>query len=280
MTGGAGDRWPGPLRRLLPRTFQGRLTVAFVGVVALVLLLVSVLVLNRLDDYFTKQQQTDLIARNDTVSVYVQSVAATYAGQEPVVDADGTLNPAVVTVLSRESQQRFIADYLAKADVVIDFGLIVTDRDPPFVPSTNGPFVMPLGIPPPAGQTREADVLPRHPPGRPPVEPVRPASDAREPLHVPRDRHRQCRRRCWAGSRCWPSGSAVLVSAATGPPVHDPAAPADRGVARDGGRRPDAPRAQYRGPSRFDRDGRACRSPFNAMADRRPGEPRVHPARP
>ena len=156
MTGSAGDRRPGPLRRLLPRTFQGRLTVAFVGVVALVLLLVSVLVLNRLDDYFTKQQQTDLKARNDTVSVYVQSVAATYAGQEPVIDAEGTLNPAVVTVLSRESQQRFIADYLAKADVVIDFGLIVSDLDPPFVPSTNGPFVMPLGIPPPAGQTREA----------------------------------------------------------------------------------------------------------------------------
>ena len=156
MTGGAGDRRPGPVGRLLPRTFQGRLTVAFVGVVALVLLLVSVLVLNRLDDYFTSQQNTDLRARNDTVSVYVQSVAATYAGQEPVVDAEGTLNPAVVTVLSRESQQRFIADYLAKADVVIDFGLIVSDLDPPFVPSTNGPFVMPLGIPPPEGQTREA----------------------------------------------------------------------------------------------------------------------------
>ena len=75
MTGGTDDRWPHPLRRLLPRTFQGRLTIAFVGVVALVLLLVSTLVLNRLDDYFRSQQEADLRARNETVSVYVQSVA-------------------------------------------------------------------------------------------------------------------------------------------------------------------------------------------------------------
>ena len=33
----------------MPRTFQGRLTVAFVAVIALTLFLVTVLVLNRLD---------------------------------------------------------------------------------------------------------------------------------------------------------------------------------------------------------------------------------------
>ncbi len=155
MTSGADDRWPHPLRRLLPRTFQGRLTVAFVSVVALVLLLVSVLVLNRLDDYFRSQQETDLAARNETVSFYVQSVAATYSVGEPVVAPDGTLNPSVVSVLSRDSQQRFIADYLANADVVIDFGQIDANLDQPFVPSTNGRFVMPLSIAPKHGQTRE-----------------------------------------------------------------------------------------------------------------------------
>jgi signal transduction histidine kinase len=152
MTGGTEDRWPHPLRRLLPRTFQGRLTVAFVGVVALVLLLVSTLVLNRLDDYFRSQQETDLRARNETVNVYVQSVAATYTFGEAVVAADGTLNPTVVNVLSRETQQRFIADSLAKADVVIDFGLI---DDGEFVSATNGRFVMPLQASPEQGQTRE-----------------------------------------------------------------------------------------------------------------------------
>ncbi len=155
MTGGTDDRWPHPLRRLLPRTFQGRLTIAFVGVVALVLLLVSTLVLNRLDAYFRSQQEADLAARNETISVYVESVAATYTFGEPVVAADGTLNPAVVRVLSRELQQRFIADSLANADVVIDFGVIDTSLEAEFVPATNGHFVMPLQVPPQKGQTRE-----------------------------------------------------------------------------------------------------------------------------
>ena len=44
----------------MPRTFQARLTISFVGVVALTLALVTVFVVNRLDDYFTKQQQTEL----------------------------------------------------------------------------------------------------------------------------------------------------------------------------------------------------------------------------
>ena len=38
----------------MPRTFQGRLTVAFVAVIALTLVLVTVLVVNRLDDYFAR----------------------------------------------------------------------------------------------------------------------------------------------------------------------------------------------------------------------------------
>lgn len=147
--------WSNPLRRLLPRTFQGRLTVAFVGVVALVLLLVSVLVLNRLDAYFTSQQNADLDLRTQTVNAYVQSVASTYAGTESVVEADGTLNEAVATVLSRPGQQEFIANRLGQADVLVDFGLFDPSQDMPFIPSTHGPFVMPLNISPVPGQTRE-----------------------------------------------------------------------------------------------------------------------------
>ena len=70
------------------------------------LLLVSVLVLNRLDDYFTSQQVADLQIRNDTVGEYVTGLANTYAGAEPVVGADGTLNAAVAAELATESQRR------------------------------------------------------------------------------------------------------------------------------------------------------------------------------
>ena len=60
---------------MLPRSFQGRLALSFIGVIALTLVLVTVLVINRLDDYFTRQQTTDLEQRAETVSVYVQSRA-------------------------------------------------------------------------------------------------------------------------------------------------------------------------------------------------------------
>lgn len=143
------------MRRLLPRTFQGRLTVAFVGVVALVLLLVSVLVLNRLDDYFTNQQKADLELRTDAVGVYVTALAAAAAGGAPVVDPDGRLDPAVVDILSRSGQQEFIANSLGRADVVIEFGLLDPDLADPFISATPGPFVMPLTAPPQKGQTRE-----------------------------------------------------------------------------------------------------------------------------
>lgn len=153
---GAKRRWPDPLRRLLPRTFQGRLTVAFVGVVALVLLLVSALVLNRLDDYFTSQQKADLELRTETVGVYVQGIARAAADGSPVVAPDGRLDPRVVEILSEPTQQTFIADYLGRADVVIEFGLLDPDLADPFIPATHGPFVMPLQVPPQKGQTREA----------------------------------------------------------------------------------------------------------------------------
>jgi signal transduction histidine kinase len=155
VAGGPPGRWPNPLRRLLPRTFQGRLTVAFVGVVALVLLLVSVLIINRMDDYFTSQQTADLDLRTNTIGVYMKRIASTYSETIPVVSADGTLNPAIISVLSRESQQRFIADNLGQADVVIEFGLWDPSLPQPFIPASYGPFEMPLLAPPKEGQTRE-----------------------------------------------------------------------------------------------------------------------------
>ena len=131
---------------------------AFVAVIALTLMLVSVLVLNRLDDYFTSQQAADLQVRNDTVGNYVTSLAeaaSASAGSDPVVSADGVLNPAVVEILSRNGQQRLIADRLGQADVILDFGLFDPTVEPHFLPSTNGPISMPLQVSPKKGQTRE-----------------------------------------------------------------------------------------------------------------------------
>jgi len=148
-------RLPRRLRRLLPRSFQGRLALSFIGVIALTLVLVTVLVINRLDDYFTRQQTTDLEQRAETVSVYVQSRARVAAEGRLVVGTDRRVDPAVILALDSE-QQRVIADRLAQADVRIRFGLLgSTGEGVAFIPALDEPLLMPLEAQPEAGQTQE-----------------------------------------------------------------------------------------------------------------------------
>jgi signal transduction histidine kinase len=141
----------------MPRTFQGRLTIAFVAVIALTLSLVSVLVLNRLDDYFAKQQTADLRERSTTVSGYVQGLAREAADGAPIVGADGLVDEKVVERLNEPTFRSFITDRLGQADVVVRFGVSLPDGDKTnFVPAPNGTFPMTLQAPPLIGQSREA----------------------------------------------------------------------------------------------------------------------------
>ncbi|HET7168104.1 MAG TPA: HAMP domain-containing sensor histidine kinase [Candidatus Limnocylindrales bacterium] len=143
------------LRRLMPRTFQARLTIAFVAVIALSLGLVSVFVINRLDDYFTRQQETDLRQRTGTVMAFVGSSIFRVAGDGLVVGPTGTVSDAVVTELG--TLRTLVADSLAQADVIIRIGITITrDGDMRFVPAPDGIVTLPLQAPPEPGQTREA----------------------------------------------------------------------------------------------------------------------------
>jgi signal transduction histidine kinase len=140
----------------MPRTFQARLSVAFVMVIALTLGLVSVFVVNRLDDYFTRQQRTDLEERHATVRAFVESIADTYSGGRPVVDIDGVVNPRVLNALETDVVRNVIADQIAQADVIVRFGMTTTGSgDPQFVPASNGTVFMSRQAPPAAGQARE-----------------------------------------------------------------------------------------------------------------------------
>jgi signal transduction histidine kinase len=125
--------------RLAPQTFQGRLTLAFVAVVAVTLGLVGLLVVNRLGAYFDQQQEDDLAVRARGVAHYVifiaESTSSIRSGR-PVVSAEGVVDPVVVAELSRDSQQRFIADRLAQADVHVVLGL----GGPAFRPAAGGTF--------------------------------------------------------------------------------------------------------------------------------------------
>jgi len=140
------------VRRVVPHTFQGRITLAFVAVLALTLTLVTILVLNRLGDYFDQQQREDLSARSLGVAQYVALVAEGSSGLRPVVGETGVVDPAVVVELSRTSQGRILADRLAKADVRIRIGIVVDDT---FRPASNGDFTARLEAAALAGQTRE-----------------------------------------------------------------------------------------------------------------------------
>jgi signal transduction histidine kinase len=137
-----------------PRTFQGRLTLAFVAVVTVTLGLVGLLVVNRLGAYFDQQQEEELTARAQGVAQYViliaESTDSIRAGR-PVVSEDGIVDPSVVAELSRDRQQRIVTDQLAKADVRIRLGLA---RDG-FHPAANGVFEESMRIEEQPGQTQE-----------------------------------------------------------------------------------------------------------------------------
>ena len=147
------------MRRLLPHTFQGRLTGAFLAVIALTLALVTVLVINRLDDYFTSQQRADLDQRSKSVATYVRSLAETAASGRPVVGLNDQVDAVVLEAIANRTQQRFIADRLAQADVQITFGRYVTDSETTkFVPARSDPILVALEASPEQGQTQERDV--------------------------------------------------------------------------------------------------------------------------
>lgn len=153
----------------MPHTFQGRLTIAFVTVIALTLALVTVLVLNRLDDYFTSQQTADLEVRSATVGGFVQALAEGAAGEGAlVVGPDGAMNPRVIAAMADPGQRRLIADRLGQADVIIQFGLAASDgARTVFLPSPDGRFRTDLEAGPAKGQSRERTFVTQRYPGGP-----------------------------------------------------------------------------------------------------------------
>ncbi len=130
------------------------------AVIALTLVLVTVLVINRLDDYFNRQQTTDLEQRAETVSTYVQSLARTAAGGRPVVGPDRRVDEDVIQALLDRDQQRVIADRLGQADVRIRFGLLAsTGEGLAFIPAGDEPLLMSHEAQPAPGQTQERSAV-------------------------------------------------------------------------------------------------------------------------
>ncbi len=148
---------PYRIRRLGPKTLQSRLTVGFAGVVALTLFLVTIFVLNRLDDEFRQQQLADLRARTELVAGYVDALAWLQIGPAPVVDADNVVNPRVASAITADRFARFMADQLAEADVDIVLGHAPSEGGDAttVIPATNGAFHLAVQSPGRPGLTQE-----------------------------------------------------------------------------------------------------------------------------
>ena len=139
------------------RTFQARLTLAFVAVVALSLLAVSAIVVNRLDAYFRNQEQDALNARGSVVARIAALFAGTTAGDAPVVGAGNTLNPAVAAAVGSDVFLAFLAEQVALADVEIRIGgATVTSAGEVIVTTAaGGSYGRSLGASSEPGQARE-----------------------------------------------------------------------------------------------------------------------------
>jgi signal transduction histidine kinase len=125
---------PGPVRRpsfniwrALPRTFQGRLSLAFVLVFAIAVGIVSVLTIFVLDTDLRNQQESNLAARAKAVAAVVQiraeASAAANAANTTVVDAGDQLNPDVRAIFTTPETLTKYANQVALADVKLTFGL-------------------------------------------------------------------------------------------------------------------------------------------------------------
>jgi signal transduction histidine kinase len=120
-----------PPRPSVPRSFQTRLTVAFLGVVALTLGLVAPVVVNRLDDFFRTQEEQSLRSRADATADVLERFITDEMGptQGVVVKVNGqlTVNPKVVALLVDRRLLELAANSVAQADVSVTFGSAYTD---------------------------------------------------------------------------------------------------------------------------------------------------------
>jgi signal transduction histidine kinase len=154
------------MSRALPRTFQGRLTLAFVLVFALAVGIVSVLTVFILNDDLRQQEKTNLAARANAVAVVVRVKAEAAASENAlnttVVSGSGTLNARVADQIGDQVVLSDYANNVAQADLRLRFGLgSETTGSLQLVPPVST-FSAPLSADPQSGQARDTAVSYTH----------------------------------------------------------------------------------------------------------------------
>jgi signal transduction histidine kinase len=131
--GAESRRWEvRPPRPSVPRSFQSRLTFAFVAVVAVTLGLTTPVIINRLDDFFRQQEEQSLRVRAlATATVLAQFISFDVGDDAVVANVNGTLqlNPQVVNLMTRGPLLNTVSSEVAQADMVVVFGTAHQDAD-------------------------------------------------------------------------------------------------------------------------------------------------------
>ncbi len=120
-------------RPTVPRSFQTRLTIAFIAVVAVTLALVAVVVVNRLDDYFRQQEEESLRVRASAAASILRQFITESIGPNAVVvelpDGSLELNKDVRALFENEKLLGLAARTVAQADIQLEFGMAHPDTD-------------------------------------------------------------------------------------------------------------------------------------------------------
>jgi len=128
-----------------------------VAVVALSLVAVAAIVINRLDAYFHDQEQAALDARAIQVARIVAIVAQASSSTGTVIGAGNSLNPEVAAAIGSDDVLSFLTDQVAFADVEVRIGGATQDSDGHVIvtPASGGTFGRALTADPRPGQARE-----------------------------------------------------------------------------------------------------------------------------
>ncbi|MFM2105357.1 MAG: hypothetical protein RL338_389 [Chloroflexota bacterium] len=124
----------------------------------MILLLVEVVAVNRIDDYFAVQEQQNLESRASAVGNILRVFVEREAGSDPVVSRTDRVDPDVVSLLSNEAFVGALAR-IGGADLELRLGreaVRTATGERRLVPGSAGPWTARYEGAPLAGQTRQA----------------------------------------------------------------------------------------------------------------------------
>ena len=234
------------LRPSVPQSFQTRLTFAFMGVVALTLILVAPVVINRLDDYFRQLEEQGLRSRADATAQilgrFMIDLGPGQPGRRPRARGrDARCSTRTRRRLLDGPVLDLTASQIAQADTVVTVGLVGPDTDgfATVMPDPDLSFEAQLQGGGDPGQVRDPAIAPQdgdYQANRR-YAAVGPARHAVEPVHEPRGDARQ-RHGLILVMASVAFLVAVLVAAFLAHRFTTPAHPPDRGEPAARGGRP------------------------------------------